>query len=640
MSPARRRARAVLEELERLRHHDALEPSDDPVKTRPLCVDEALGTRKLSAFGALNHLRLKACLSLLSEAGRDPDALAVRGRLHRLLGETALARRDFRRSLRAGRTARACGWLGETFVNDAPRTARPLLAEASRLDPAWAWPHFWSALVELKALRSREALSALDEFALRARAARTKRSAAQLPALARAQAWLNLGDFPRALEEARAAVRLDPSSPAGHQMACEASAKSGLRARALSFFHAARNLDAALDGACVLSRLFAVDVDWGESRRYLKALDAGLRRFPNAAVLYASRADLERSPELCRYEAALADCRKAVGLDPGCAWMWASFGRALGGFADGRAAIPALTRACELAPRSGWMRAWRGATYARLGEKRRALRDFDRAAALMPWYAQTYSWRGALLNTLGLHARARADLDLALRLNAGHAFSLYERFKARLALKDYPGAVADVNAAFRRDPKYSWLGGRPKDEAQRLLELEALDTAVSASPREPWLRAWRGFSRLQCGDPRRAVSDLERAVRLRPGSALIAAWLGLALRAEGRVDEAILRLKKAAAIDPGLWTPFQGLAEAYLQSGELPLALKAVSRAAELAPTTAALWALKAEIERRLGLRDAALTDVDKALALHRGFRAAKTLKRRIRPAAAPGWRA
>ena len=637
MSPVSRRARAVSEELERLRHHDVLEPSDAPGKTRPLCVDEALGTRKLSAFGALNHLRLTACLSLLSDVGNDADALAVRGRLHRLLGETARARRDFRRSLRVGRTARACGWLGETFVNGAPRAAGLLLAEAARLDQAWAWPHFWSALVELKALRSREALGALEEFRLRGRAARPEKEAALLPALARSQARLNLEEFPRALEEARAAVRLDPSSPAGHQMACEVSAKSGARTQALSFFQAARNLDATLDGACVLRRLFEVDVDWGDSRRYLSALDAGIRRFPRAAVLYASRADLERSPELCRYEQALADCRKAVALDPGCAWMRANLGRALGGSAGERAAISALTRACALAPRSGWMRAWRGATYARLGEKSRALRDFDRAAALMPWYAQTFSWRGALLNTLGLHARARADLDLALRLNAGHAFSLYERFKARLALKDYLGAVSDVNEAFRRDPKYSWLGGRPKNEAQRLLELNLLDDAVSAHPRMPWLRAWRGFSRLQSGEPRSAVLDLERAVLLRPGSALIGSWLGLALSAEGRVDEAMLRLRKAAALDPGLWTPFQGLAEAYLRGGELPLALEAVSRAAELAPTTAALWALKAEIERRSGLRDAALADVEKALALHRGFGAAQALKSRIQLEAAAG---
>src|SRR6185312_7992784 len=143
----------------------------------------------------------------------------------------------------------------------------------------------------------------------------------------------------------------------------------------------------------------------------------------------------------------------------------------------------------------------------------KALADFAESLKRMPWYSFTYAWRGALLNRLGRYEEALADLDTAVRLDPSYTFSFNERFQAKRGLKDFEGAVADLNHAFARDPKYTWLGARASeaDPARRAELLKSLDEAVAQAPRLAWVRAWRGFSRLQWGEPAAAIRDLDRA---------------------------------------------------------------------------------------------------------------------------------
>lgn len=264
----------------------------------------------------------------------------------------------------------------------------------------------------------------------------------------RGHAALESGDFPEAVESLSRAIAADPRVAAGYRLRANAYLALGDRPKAIT------------------------------------DLDAVLRFKPNDVQAIA-----ERAAELLkqrRYADAVADCDTALRLDAGRVDLFAVRGRAhamLGesaaAFADFELAIRAdadraaehLTQRAKLHLECGDPRAAindadtalrldeacllafevRAQAHRELGELRRAADDFERAArdpaAIAPRLGRLF-----VLHDLGEWSSLLAAADELLAISTP-APALELRGRAKLALGDFSGAVADFTDLATRDAR-------------------------------------------------------------------------------------------------------------------------------------------------------------------------------------------
>jgi tetratricopeptide (TPR) repeat protein len=115
-------------------------------------------------------------------------------------------------------------------------------------------------------------------------------------------------------------------------------------------------------------------------------------------------------------------------------------------------AIADCNRAIELNPEFAEAYSRRGTAYIGQSDYDQALEDFTQAIQLSPEYAAAHFNRGLAQAAKGDYASALADYNEALRLNPLFASAYYSRALARTAGGDYRGAAADYG-------KYLDLGG-------------------------------------------------------------------------------------------------------------------------------------------------------------------------------------
>lgn len=309
-----------------------------------------------------------------------------------------------------------------------------------------------------------------------------------------------------------------------------------------------------------------------------------------------------------------------------------------------------------------------------------------------------------------------AERALAPAAREGHGWALLLRARAKMSRGRVRLAVADVTRAFDADPHCAWVAGLGEGapahpDARRLAErsgpwglsregfpvrayvgklkaiagrgrdaLADLDAAVSAAPRQAYVRAWRAETRRRLGDAAGAAEDCEAALRLDPGEAVARVcrarlrlakgdaagalqdaaraarlrgyeeapleaaraclalgdgrgalrWLDAAFaranrygwRSLGAGPEALARLAEAPELEAPRWRArlltWQG--EWRLSTGDAAGALEALAEAVRLDRSRAWAWGLRGEAFALLGRRKDARACLDKALRLDRRF--------------------
>jgi tetratricopeptide (TPR) repeat protein len=604
---------AVLRELEALGESEVLDvPERHSAHQTPGEEESAsaaapgLGRRELKAFRGL-HVRALAALEARLARARGADELAVRGRVRRLRGDVAGARKDLLAARRlAPKDARALAWLGELDVLSAPKAAAKLLGEALELDPEHARARLWRGQARLEARSFRLARRELDQAA----ALFGRPPHALL--LLRALAAYHCGERAAAAADCEAAIADDPGSPAAYALLSRLRHEEGKEEEALALCHLARDRDPDVGASYLLPGVGKET--WSDARRYLALLDRQIERHPRSPLLRAERAELKRDPRICQYAGALEDYAAAAALAPKAAWIQALPGRALNNMHGAKAGLAEFDRAAALEPGSGWIRAWRGAALARAGETGRALEDFAEAARLMPWYPFTYAWRGALYVRQGRHAEAAADLDVAVALDPHYVFSRYERCKARLGLGEYEGAMEDLAVSFKTDPKYAWPPAFP------------LAKAVAARPDLGWVQAWRGWSLMKEGQGEAARAALDAAVKALPREAAPLSWRGACLAGLGLGAQARRDLERAVRLEPRSWSAHKALGDLLAAQGRTGEALKRLRKVTELAPTTVSHLMDLARLALRAGRAGEALGALGRALELDASYAQARAL--------------
>ncbi|MFH1726177.1 MAG: tetratricopeptide repeat protein [Elusimicrobiota bacterium] len=543
----------------------------------------------------------------LEKAPEDVEALAMRGRALRIVGDFKGALADLRRALELRPDdgyARAC--LGELrLAMGEEGQAADAFSRAERGDPDMIWTYVWRGAWALlkgdltQAGKDLETLRVIGEekvvINLLAGVLSTK-----------------LRDFKEAIRLFDRAAVIDSHCGGtlvmrGHSRLWDGDEKGA----AADYEEAIR-----FDHDCKVGYYQIIGCgDLEPTAKDLAFLDGAIRKRPDAAWLYGLRSEILRMPKLSLYLDSVKDLEKAVELDPKSPWLMAFLGRGYAQTGQPERGVECLYKAVKLDPTCGWVIAWRGEAVRIAGKFKEAIDDLTKAIKYEPYYMYSYVWRGGLYRLMEREREALADLDFAMTLHPRYPHGYHQRAFARLYAGMGKEAMEDMAQAVRFNPKYSWvhgkLAGREK-EWRRVLK--GLDTAVAQEKKGGWPLAWRGEARLKLGDWEGALEDLAAAVKRDPKLAWGWAWLGETKIKLGKAGSALPDLQKATQLDPTYARAWSWKGAALSRLGRCPLALEAFNEAMRLDPRSAWAWGWRGEVKLRVQDFEGALKDLDKAL--------------------------
>jgi len=215
----------------------------------------------------------------------------------------------------------------------------------------------------------------------------------------------------------------------------------------------------------------------------------------------------------------------------------------------------------------------RGVARYQQGDLEGALRDFDRAIEI----ASTIS-PGAYASN---HIVAIAPEPAVL---------LYNRGVTRYDLRDWDGAIADLDESLTLDPL-------------RVLA---------------WIKL--GNARFNKGDLDDAIDNFNQALRLEPRSVMALNNRGLAWQNKGKLDAALSDYARALELDPRLTVALNNRAGIKHDRGDLRGALDDYNRAIEIDPKLALLYCNRGVTRKALGDLKGAIVDYTEAIRLNPDF--------------------
>jgi tetratricopeptide (TPR) repeat protein len=311
------------------------------------------------------------------------------------------------------------------------------------------------------------------------------------------------------------------------------------------------NKDSALSPDIVIGACTAVITSGRQSRK-------------NLAAAYNNRCLALNNKRV--HDRAVADCNRAIRLDPAYANAFANRGAARYAMKDYERAIADYTQALRLDPSDAVAYNDRGNLLRSRGQDDRAIADYDAAIKLNPGYAYPYNGRANAWRAKGDIDRALADYDHAIRLNPSYATAIVNRGAAWRIKGDSDRAIADYDAAIRLNPAdasaFNSRGNAYNDRQDYERAVADFSTAIRLDPNATASYRSRGYANFCQVRFEAAASDLAHAVEREPGDAYATIWLYLA-RGHARDQTAAAELEtNAARLNRAEW-PYP-VAELYL----------------------------------------------------------------------------
>lgn len=247
--------------------------------------------------------------------------------------------------------------------------------------------------------------------------------------------------------------------------------------------------------------------------------------------------------------------------------------------------IRLCTRALELAPCNAWAYAFRGYALAETGKLESAVDDCDEAIRLRPTLGYAYNARGAAYFRLGKFQEALADFDAAVQASPRVAIYRANRGSARRELNDLQGALNDLLRAYQMN------------SSSAPIRLELAKCYFSA------------------GEDSRALYLLRMVIRQDPTAAAAYYFRALIHAGQRSYASAAADFDLAARLEPNWSLIYINRAFNHLRLGRREEALADVDRALQL-PGSADALLVRAEIWAALGDYANALADLDEAIRL------------------------
>lgn len=180
-------------------------------------------------------------------------------------------------------------------------------------------------------------------------------------------------------------------------------------------------------------------------------------------------------------------------------------------------AIADYTKTIELEPLFPHAYYNRGRVYRLVGEDEKAIADLQKAAEMSPleFGYRAYGNIGLIYHRQGQYQKALEAFNRSIEFDDTKADVFYFRAETHTALKDYPAAIADYQAAIDRFSRYaqayaglafaSYQTGQPDRAA------EAITQALQIEPDNPAALLYQSLLSLSTGDTAAAQSSLNRA---------------------------------------------------------------------------------------------------------------------------------
>ncbi len=471
----------------------------------------------------------------------------------------------------------------------------------------------------------------------------------------RAQAWLHLGDLPRAEKDARDALRLDAGFlPAWTLLgrvqleiyaglltaesidpfkvrqdlakAALAEARESLRrgrtaqdARAeIEAWGLTRTRDDAV-GATLADALYLYYVQ-GSRDEALKRLDEAHRRSPSEEYrLWAARWTPFGKEKDLRIQ-------ETIDIAPLYAPGHVERGSALAYEGKLTDALRAYADAVARDPRSAAAYIGRGLVRGELEDYRGAIDDFTKALALDRRDTSAYLYRGAVRNMSGDPDGAIADCDKALEIHPDSVGALINRSIAKRTRKDYAGALADLSRIHAINPKlpHAWTnqaGTRQEmDDLKGAIEDVSRAIEIDGTFREAW--RVRALLLEKTNDLDGSIRDLTRAIELPSQEGRKGYRAGLfgqrcmCRLLRGDLEGGLADAREADRLEPDGSMPSFWLGNALLARGDAEGAIRSYGRSIERAPAYSDAWNGRAQALLTLGRLPEAIIDASRALEL------------------------
>lgn len=161
--------------------------------------------------------------------------------------------------------------------------------------------------------------------------------------------------------------------------------------------------------------------------------------------------------ELEKYQSDLADCTKAIELNPHDASNYISRGVVYLELEDCQSALADYTKAIELDPNIDAAYYLRGGVYKELKDYQAALADYTKAITLNPHDASNYVSRGIVYYDLKNYKAALSNFNKAIELDPNDDGAYYYRGFVYKELEDYQSALADYTKAVELNPNDNYL---------------------------------------------------------------------------------------------------------------------------------------------------------------------------------------
>lgn len=200
---------------------------------------------------------------------------------------------------------------------------------------------------------------------------------------------------------------------------------------------------------------------------------------------------------------------------------------------------------------------------------------------------------------------AVATYGAALERNPNDADTLVKRGHALFLLRDFHGAVADLDRAIalnaKLDDAWFWRGMARGRMGQIAGGIADLTVFIDRNPRSSLAFTKRGVRHLWQGEREAAESDLRKAIELDPLNAEAHDDLGVVLAQRGDLPEAIEHFSATIRYDPNYQKAYHNLATVYFLTEQMEPALRMVDMSLSLSPDARDSRILKSEILHKLG---------------------------------------
>ena len=390
---------------------------------------------------------------------------------------------------------------------------------AAELDPNWILP--WTEIGWILAMagRQKEAVEhlrsvdpergPLDSYYYQAKAFALRQS----------------GMFEESLQTSELALRLNPDDPPAVVFTAVTGLLAGDKAKSNLYSKMARHMGFAeeLDRLselvnAAIAEMPPLDIKKGKEQD-MATLDAAVRRNPNNAAAYMSRALAHYKKEDDKQ--AVSDLDEAIRLAPSNSDAYLLRGIIHGHMNNYGGVISDVTRAILLGSNSAMAYFYRGVAYGEQRELTWASADFDEVIRLEPSHVDARCCRGDCRRYNGEYDLAISDYNGALKLEPEHTPSYFGRGMAYRQKLDFDRAIVDYGAALRlvhdvhdKSLVYRFRGYCYAAMGELALANAEFNSAVETDSTSAEAHQVRGVTREMMGDAEGAAEDFRLAKEL------------------------------------------------------------------------------------------------------------------------------